>query len=241
LGEFLTRWLDDCAKPKLRPRSLVSYSQMIRLQITPSLGPIPLQRLTPQQVQSWLNDLSNAGLSPRTCQYARAILRSALGQALRWGVVSRNVSTLVESPRVPRHEIRPLEPDQARALLDAVRLHRLGALFTVALALGLRQGEALGLKWDAVDLKSGALHVREALQWVGNTRQLVEPKSARSRRSVVLPRVAVSGRRHLCNLRHNGARESGHSGAVRRGPPVAKSHSEEHTHDRFQQVRPPGL
>jgi len=101
------------------------------------------------------------------------------------------VATLVESPRVPKHEIRPLQPDQARVLLEGVRSHRLGALFTVALALGLRQGEALGLRWDAVDFTAGTLHIRAALQWVGKHWQLVEPKSARSRRSVALPRVAI--------------------------------------------------
>ena len=68
---------------------------------------------------------------------------------------------------------------------------RVGALFTVALALGLRQGEALGLRWDAVDFTAGSLHVRTALQWVGKNWQLVEPKSVRSRRVVALPRVAI--------------------------------------------------
>jgi integrase len=76
-------------------------------------------------------------------------------------------------------------------LLDAVRLHRLGALFTVALALGLRQGEALGLKWDAVDFQAGTLQVRAALQRVGKAWHLVEPKSERSRRVVALPRMAI--------------------------------------------------
>lgn len=66
-----------------------------------------------------------------------------------------------------------------------------GALFTVALALGLRQGEALGLQWDAVDLQAGVLHVRVALQRTGKKWHLVEPKSARSRRAIVLPRVAI--------------------------------------------------
>lgn len=191
LGQFLTRWLEDCARPKLRPRSFESYTQVVRLHIAPSLGHVPLQKLAPQHVQSWLNERQRTGLSPRTCQYARAILRSALAQALRWGVVSRNVATLVESPRVTKHEIRPLQPDQARTLLDGVRTHRLGALFTVALALGLRQGEALGLNWNAVDFSAGVLHVRAALQRVGKEWHLVEPKSERSRRSVSLPRVAI--------------------------------------------------
>lgn len=191
VAQFLTRWLEDSAKSKLRPRTYASYSQVVRLHIEPNLGRVPLQRLAPHHVQRWLNDLQKAGLSPRTCQYARAILRSALGQALRWGVVSRNVATLVESPRVAKHEIHPLDPDQARALLEAVRTHRLGGLFTVALALGLRQGEALGLRWDAVDFRAGVLHVRAALQRVGKDWQLVEPKSERSRRAVALPRVAI--------------------------------------------------
>lgn len=191
VGQFLTRWLEDCARPRLRLRTFGSYAQVVRSHIAPSLGPIPIQRLAPSQVQSWLNERRKGGLSPRTCQYARAILRSALGQALRWGIVSRNVATLVESQRVPRHEIKPLRPDQARALLEAVRTHRLGALFTVALALGLRQGEALGLQWGAVDFQAGLLHVRTALQWVGKEWYLVEPKSERSRRVVSLPRVAI--------------------------------------------------
>lgn len=191
VSQFLTRWLEDSAKSKLRPRTYASYAQVVRLHIEPTLGRASVQRLAPQHVQRWLNDMQKAGLSPRTCQYARAILRSALAQALRWGVVSRNVATLVESPRVPKHEIRPLQPEQARALLQAARSHRLGALFTVALALGMRQGEALGLRWDAVDFKAGVLHVRAALQWVGREWQLVEPKSERSKRAVALPHVAI--------------------------------------------------
>ena len=139
--------------------------------------------------------MQRAGLSPRTCQYARAILRSALGQALRWGIVSRNVATLVEVPRVKRHEIQPLTPEQARTLLATMRGHRLDALFTVALALGLRQGEALGLQWDAVDLDARVLHVRASLQRVEKRWHLVEPKSARSRRTVALPEVLVSALR----------------------------------------------
>jgi integrase len=193
--QFLNRWLADCARQRLRPRTFLSYSQMVRLHIVPTLGRVPLQRLTPQHVQAWLNERHRAGLSPRTCQYMRAILRSALAQAHRWGIVARNVATLVESPRVTRHEITPLNPEQARALLAAVRDHRLGALFTVAIALGLRQGEALGLTWGAVDLDTGTLTVRAAPQRVGKTWELVEPKSERSRRTLVMPEVVSTALR----------------------------------------------
>ena len=76
---------------------------------------------------------------------------------------------------------------RAKVFLKAAKRHRLGPLFSVALAVGLRLGEALGLKWDAVDLTKGTLTVRQALQRVGKKLELVEPKSEKSRRTVLLP------------------------------------------------------
>jgi integrase len=230
VGQFLTRWLNDSAKAKLRPRTFVSYEQVVRLHVSPQLGHIALQRLTPQHVQGWLNDLQKAGLSPRTCQYARAILRSALAQALRWGTVSRNVAALVEAPRTIRHEIQPLQPTQARHLLDVAKTDRLGALFTVAIALGLRQGEALGLQWDAVDFDAGALHVRRSLQRIDGKWELVEPKSARSRRTVAMPQVVTASLKahRVAQLQERllaGSRwlESGFVFTTRAGTPIEPS------------------
>ena len=128
------------------------------------------------------------GLSPRTVQYARAVLRKALNQALRWGLVPRNVATLVDPPRSKRHEIVFFAPDQANAFLDTARGDRLEALYRVALSLGLRQGEALGLRWEDVDLERGVLRVRVALQRIDGVPQLVEPKTPRSHRTIALPR-----------------------------------------------------
>src|SRR5207248_2376455 len=123
-----------------------------------------------------------------TVQYLRAVLRRALGQALRWGLVSRNVATLVDPPHVERPELHALDPDQAGRLLAAVRGDRLEALYAVALALGLRQGEALGLRWQDIDLDAGTLSVRVALQRVrGDRPRLVEPKTRQSRRTLPLP------------------------------------------------------
>lgn len=109
-GQFLERWLNDTAKAKLRPRTWQSYEQVIRLHVVPDLGRVPLQRLVPQHVQTWLNDLAARGLSPRSRAYARAILRSALAGAVKWGLVARNVAALVDAPRVPRYEITRSSP-----------------------------------------------------------------------------------------------------------------------------------
>ena len=145
--QFITRWLEEVVASRNRPRTYHSYKEIARLHIIPTLGKIQLTKLTPQDVQTLLSQKAAHGLSPRTVQYIRAVIRMALGQALKWGLVVRNVATLVTPPRAERHEIHPLTPEQARRLLDAARGDRLEALYRVALSLGLRRGEALGLRW----------------------------------------------------------------------------------------------
>jgi integrase len=100
------------------------------------------------------------GLSPRTVAYIRTVLRIALNRALKWGLVARNVAALTDPPRQERTERQPLTPEQARTFLKAVEGDRLEALYRVGLALGLRLGEALGLRWEDVDLDTGTLRIR---------------------------------------------------------------------------------
>ena len=109
-----------------------------------------------------------------------------------WGLVYRNVAKLVDPPRVPRHEIRPLTPEQARQLLDTADGDRLAGLYALALATGMPQGELLGLRWEDIDLDARRLYVRHALARVNGKLVLLEPKTERSRRTVVLPEVAVN-------------------------------------------------
>lgn len=199
LGQFLVRWLQDSVKPTVRPKTYASYSQLLRIHILPALGAVPLAKLDPPRVQRFLNDkLAEGRLSARTIQYLHAVLRAALGQAMKWRLVSMNVATLVDPPRAVRREVRALSPTEARAVLEATRGDWLEALYTLALAVGLRQGEALGLHWKDVDLEAGILRVRAALQRVeGRGLQMVEAKTARSRRTIaLLPQVVESLRAH---------------------------------------------
>ena len=138
---------------------------------------LQLAKLSPRDVQQLLNRKRASGLSPRTVQYLRAILRASLTQALKWGLVARNVATLVGLPKVARHEPEVFTPVEARAFLDIVKGDRLEALFTVALACGLRRGEALGLRWRDVDLEAGILSVRSAWVVVGIRPRLEELKT----------------------------------------------------------------
>lgn len=192
VAQYLDDWLEQVVKPRVRERTHESYEQVIRLHIKPFLGRIRLSKLSPQRVQTWLGEMSSAGVSPRGCQYARAVLRAAMNQAVKWNLIVRNVAALVDPPRVVNREVKPLDPVQARTLLEHCEAHRLGALFTAAIALGLRLGEALGLSWDDVDFEEGVLHVRRSLQRFKGKAVFTEPKSERCRRTLALPGVVVS-------------------------------------------------
>jgi integrase len=132
-----------------------------------------------------------AGLSVKSVTYIHQVLRTALQLAVRWDLVQRNVALLVDRPRRVRKEIHPLTPHEARRFLATITGHRLEALFTVALAMGLRQGEALGLSWKDIDFAAGTLRVRHQLQRIDGQLVLVEPKSDRSRRDLVMPASIV--------------------------------------------------
>lgn len=191
VGAFLAQWLTDAVKPRVRPKTFVSYAGIVRVHLEPGLGSVPLARLSPQHVQAFLNHKSAAGLSPRTVSYLRSVLRQALTQAERWGLVTRNVARLAEPPRVPRREIRPLGPEQVRTFLEAVRGDRLEAICLVAIGVGLRQGEILGLAWSDIDVEAATITVRHALQRIEGTMVLVEPKSATSHRTVAVPAIVL--------------------------------------------------
>ena len=192
VGTYLARWLADTHKPSVRPLTYRRDEQIVRLHLLPELGRTRLTKLTPDQVQHLLNAKLESGLSACSCWHIHAVLRTALNHALRWGLIPRNVASLTRPPRVPKAEIKPFDPTEARAFLEAARGHRLEAVFVLAMATGLRQGELLGLRWEDVDLEAGTLAVRHALQVIGRVSTLVEPKSLTSRRTIVLPAIAVS-------------------------------------------------
>jgi integrase len=123
VATFLTKWLQDTVAPSVRPSSFDSY---VRIHIIPAIGRIPLTRLTPQDVNTLTTGMMRAkptgkGLSPRTAAHARAVLRGALAEALRWGMVARNVAALANAPRVQEAEMIAFTPEQARAFVRGVQ------------------------------------------------------------------------------------------------------------------------
>jgi integrase len=104
------------------------------------------------------------GSRPATAHQAHRTIRTALNEAMRRGHVTRNVASLARPPRIEQEEVEPYSIEEVRQILDVASQGRNGARWAIALALGLRQGEALGLRWEDLDLDHGELWVRRGRQ-----------------------------------------------------------------------------
>lgn len=197
VGQFLDQYLADAQAPSVRPMTLKRDREIVHLHLQPELGRLRLSKLNAQHIQALLRHKQDEGLSARTVQMIHGGLRAALNQAVRWDLVPRNVALLVRPPRVEHREVQPLSPDEAAVFLAGAQGDRLEALYAVALALGLRQGEALGLRWGDVDLDAGILRVRSQLQRVDRRWEFVPPKSNRAHRTLNVPSEIIGAlRRH---------------------------------------------
>ena len=165
VAAWLDHWLATVSGPHLRPATLTRYRLAIRSHLAPKIGHHRLDRLRPEHLEVAYLELMTGGLAASTVLYAHRVLSQAMSVAVRRGTLVRNVATLVDPPRGRAAEIEPLSQAEARAVLGAAEGARNSARWSVGLALGLRQGEALGLTWTkSVDLDAGNLIVAQALQ-----------------------------------------------------------------------------
>jgi integrase len=185
--QFLENWLEESVKRKVRVRTHEKYTQDVKRHIIPALGRLQLSRLSPDHVQRMLNNLADKGLSHRTMRNVRATLRAALNQALRYGYVMRNVATLVDIPGEITFAPQPLSYKQTRLLLAAVEGDRLEALYRIALGLGPRKGEILGLRWEDLDLEAATMRICGSLQRQKGKLERSATKTEASVRTIALP------------------------------------------------------
>jgi len=123
------------------------------------------------------------------------VLRQALNWTLELDLVARNAAARAKAPEVPRYEIQPLDDTEARGFLAAAKGTRFEALYVIALYLGMRRGEILGLRWQVLDLDRGTLLVNQAIQRVTGKLRAAEPKTKKSRRTLTLPASVVDSLR----------------------------------------------
>ena len=192
LGAFLNGWLAS-VRPDLAPATWRKHESIVRGSIIPSLGNRRLSEVSVSDVRRFL--AAGTNLDPQTVRHHRATLRRALADALRDGLVSRNVAALAEPPRMSKPERTVLSAEQVRALIEGTRDDRLHALWVLAVTTGMREAEMLALTWDAIDLEAAQLVVEATLHRIDGEWKRRDPKTEKSKRTVPLPPLTVAALR----------------------------------------------
>lgn len=189
VGEYLDKWLEVAAKPRLKERTYEDYEQYLKRYIRPRIGKLKLSKLKPLDIQAVYTWMLQNKLSARTVRFAHSILSSALKQAVKWQIISINPATMVDLPQNHRKEMKALSPEEAKHFLDAAKKDKWFIIFSLAISTGMRPEEYLGLQWKDIDFEKERATVQRALVWKrkGGGWSLQEPKTAQSRRSIPLP------------------------------------------------------
>jgi len=193
-ADWLTHWYNTSLEASSRkPSTKTLYRNLARKHLHPApLGTTPLNKLRKTDIDGLIVKLRNQGLSSSTIRQTYTVLRAALDDAVLDGLIARNPCHLVKRPGVERREAKYLDADTVSSVLKAAEGLRYRPVLVLIAATGLRRGEALGLRWQHVNLKDGSLKVAATLGRVGKELIITEPKSARSRRTVPLSPAIVS-------------------------------------------------
>lgn len=179
---YTTEWLPYQTE-RLRENTLTGYESAWRLHIQPRFGGMEMEDIRRKDVEEWAQGLDSAGAAHK----AWAVLRSILRKAVRWEMLEFDrFAGGVDLPKLEHKESPWLQPSDLRQLLAGFFGHRLEAWLLVSATLGLRREEGLALEWSDIDLKRGIVHITKGLQWINGHELLVEPKTALSKRDLVL-------------------------------------------------------
>lgn len=193
---YLEGWLRDVAPETVGPKALERYRGLVKNQIVPHLGAIPVQKLRPAEVKKWLSTLVATGLSVRSIRHAHGCLRSALGHAASVEIVPRNVAKLVKAPKLEKKKPEILKADQiadALAKLEGLSIYPIAA---VALGTGARRGEIAGLLWSDVDLNLATMTIARSIEQTKEGLREKAPKTESGYRTITLPAFVVKALRN---------------------------------------------
>jgi integrase len=187
LSDWLPYWLDNIVKPRRKLSTYDKYETHVRLYLVPMLGSKRLESLAVADVRRLLTQLENK-TTAATAKESHRVLRTALSAACREELIARNVAGLVEPPRASSRELSPWTLDETLGFLAASRKDPLYAAFVLAIAMGLRRGELVGLRWSDVDLDKRVLYVRQQTQ---RRRGVLYDDDTKNRRNRALPLPAM--------------------------------------------------
>ncbi len=215
LGGYLERWLRDSVEGTVSRHTYRDYQDKVRLHIAPVLGRVRLRDLTSDHLQKLYRKKLEEGLSPRSVRYIHTTMSKALHDAEGADLVAKNVARFAKPPKDVHTEKPVMSVGDAMLFLDAIKGHRLEALYLLAVTTGLRRGEMLGLKWQDIDLDAGTLKVSRSLDTYYGPARENAPKRQASRRPAKLPASVVEAFK-----RHRASQEARRAslGPLWRGP-----------------------
>jgi integrase len=223
VGAYLQRWLDNTAKNTVRATTLERYEVLVRLHLKPILGGVRLGKLRAIHIEQCYAQMERDGSGAWTRKMAGTLLSNALRHAVRLKLIAFNPAADVIKARPEEKEMLFLTEAQTRVFLAAACGRRLNALFVLAVASGLRQGELLGLQWPDVSFDNGTVTVARTLGTVGNQFILKEPKSKRSRRTINLPSFALAALQEHRRAMLGEGNIAAHVFCTKTGQPISKS------------------
>ena len=200
VASWLEQWLKDYVEMHCSPRTVESYRSIVHKHLIPTLGKLPLTKLEPYHIQDYhAQKLSQGhiagrgGLSRRSVQYHHVVLSEALKNAVKLGLLTRNVCQTVDPPLPEHKEMATLTSDEVPDFLEAIEVSPYRTLFYVGLFTGLRRSELLGLQWGDLNLELASLSVVRTLHQLDSGEYAIRPpKTKKSKRVVDLsPNVAL--------------------------------------------------
>jgi integrase len=193
LGQFAVRWLHDWAAQNVSNKTFTRYEQLLRKHVCTRVGSVPIQRLRAVDLQGIYAAMAADGMADRTRLHTHRVLHRMLHHATQWGVVQRNVASMVDAPAVQPKEIEILTAAQVQTVLQTLRGRSLYPIAAVAFGTGMRRGELLALRWQDVDLDGAKLRVERALEQTKRGGLVFKsPKTRHGRRTITLPPSTVA-------------------------------------------------
>ena len=205
-GEWMTFWYETCCKPAVRPNTRTGYENNIRLYIRPRLGNVPLNKLTANDLQRFINwmrqdgrseyrESRGDGLSANTIRHCYGLCRRALEKAVAEKLISQNPAKECKLPSARRMEMRLLNREELQKLLIQARAEGYYEVFLLELTTGLRVGELMALQWDDLNLNTGELRIERQVYQIKGELLIQPPKNKASIRTVILPPAVVAALR----------------------------------------------
>jgi integrase len=163
VAQWLRHWLENVvAPPVITENAFIAYEVAARVHLIPGIGAHKLNKLEPEHLERLYRKMTTAGAKPGRVHQVHRTIRAALNEAMRRRHITENPAILARAPKVNEEEVEPYTVAQIKGLLETAQQRRNRARWAIALALGLRQGEALGLQWSDIDLDDGTLIVRRS-------------------------------------------------------------------------------